>query len=160
MIFSDYLPHLILYEPLRLFEGGFSKKVTNSIQRRGVSKDKPEELLTSSIVRGRFGELIAEHLGLIEWQSDLFLTGLFSMIDALLEKPMEEILKELPFSEQVRDALQGKAGDLRNILNLIISYERGNWEEIKHHISVLGLKETDLPRLHRQSLAWAYNLLG
>ncbi|HOQ23415.1 MAG TPA: HDOD domain-containing protein [Bacillota bacterium] len=139
------------------------RKLISLCLMRGVAKDKPEELLTCSIVRGRFGELIAECFGLVEWKSDLFFTGLFSMIDALLEKPMDEILNELPLSERVRDALKGKAGDLRNILNLIICYEQGNWAEIKYHLALLsnlGIRENELPHLYRNSLVWANNLLG
>lgn len=90
-----------------------------------LAADKPEELIRLSIIRGRFCEFLAESVDPPVDKSDLFLLGLFSLLDALLDTPMKEIMDSLPLADAVKEALVDKQGILFPYLRLVISYERG-----------------------------------
>ncbi|GEM_PF-5567636 len=72
-----------------------------------LTKDRPPALLTTCAIRGRFCELIAAPARLIAWESPLFLTGLFSALDSLVGRPLEEVLEEIGAAQEVRLALSG-----------------------------------------------------
>lgn len=132
-----------------------TRKLVSISMLRQIGKNKPEELLTCSIIRGRFCELIAPKVGLDDMRTDMFLMGLFSVIDALLDRPMQSILQELPISEKVKNALLGNSGGIRLILDLVIAYERGVWEKVNPLIKALGLRAEEAPEIYFQSLSWA-----
>lgn len=133
-----------------------TRKLVSMGMLRQIGKDKPEELLTFSIIRGRFCELIASKVGLDGLRTELFLMGLFSFIDALLDRPMRDILEELPISDQVKKALEGTPGGIRLILDLIIAYEHGDWNQANTLVAALDLNEELVPDIYLQSLTWAH----
>ncbi|MHB9093190.1 MAG: EAL and HDOD domain-containing protein [Eubacteriales bacterium] len=126
---------------------------------RGMGEDKPDEITTSSILRAKFGELIAPKVGLQERSSDLFLMGMFSMIDALISRPMTDILDELPIAEDIKRALLGKECHYRDLYELILAYEKGNWEEFSALAARIKLDEAEVPKIYLQSLAWANQVM-
>jgi EAL and modified HD-GYP domain-containing signal transduction protein len=79
---------------------------------------------------------------------------LFSVVDALLDRPMSAALELLPFSEEIRDALLGRPGDLRSILDCTLAYEAGNWENVR-----CGDLSTDIIReCYLESIAFVAEL--
>jgi EAL and modified HD-GYP domain-containing signal transduction protein len=106
------------------------KKWMSLIVLSQIGSDSPEELLTNSIVRAKFCETIADQTKLKYRKYDFFLMGLFSFIDIFLNRPMGEILAELPIAGDIKDALLGVPNELRQVLDLIIMYEQGNWESV------------------------------
>lgn len=126
---------------------------------RGMGEDKPDEITTSSILRAKFGELIAPKVGLQERSSDLFLMGMFSMIDALISRPMTDILDELPIAEDIKRALLGKECRYLDLYELILAYEKGNWEEFSALATRIKLDEAEVPKIYLQSLAWANQVM-
>lgn len=70
------------------------EKFITLILLKGLGNDKPDELIVTSIIRGRFAELIVAHMGLMDQASNSFLIGMFSLIEALVEQPMDKILSE------------------------------------------------------------------
>ncbi len=126
---------------------------------RGMGEDKPDEITTSSILRAKFSELIAPKVGLQERSSDLFLMGMFSMIDALISRPMTDILDELPIAEDIKRALLGKECRYRDLYELILAYEKGNWEEFSALATRIKLDEAEVPKIYLQSLAWANQVM-
>jgi c-di-GMP-related signal transduction protein len=118
----------------------------------GLGKDKSEELVVDSLIRARFCELLAPRVGLGHRSSDLFLMGMFSMIDAFLDRPMEEVLVTLPLDDDIKTALLGGKNRFRDVYELILAYERGHWEGLSHYTSVLNLVEEEVPQLYLQSV--------
>lgn len=135
------------------------KKWANLIILRGLGADKPDEIMTGSVIRARFGELLAVPLGMKDRSSDLFLMGMFSMISAVIDRPIEDILSELPISEAIKEALMGREGHYKNIYQLIIAYEKANWETFMAYASMLGLDSSTVPDLYVQSLTWANQVM-
>lgn len=129
------------------------QKWSSLIALRSMGQEKPPELLTASLLRAHFSELIAQHLKLGSMAADAFLTGLLSLMDAVLDQPMAEIITELPLQKEIKAALIGNSNVYRDILNLCIAYERAEWDGIFHWADKLGLDESELPGLILSALA-------
>ncbi len=104
-------------------------KWASLVALRNVGYDKPDELIVTAVSRGKFCELMAPVTGMEKRSADLFLTGLFSLLDTFLDQPMEVILQELPLVEDIKSALMGESGPFRDILELVLLYEQGYWDK-------------------------------
>lgn len=128
---------------------------------RELSEDQPDVYAWTSIIRAKVLENIAEEVGLESIKQELFITGMFSMIDIILERPMEEILKELPLADDVMDALMGKDNVLGKGLRILDAYEQGNWHLV---LSVKGFGNKSLekivPHSYFEAVEWAQEVLG
>ncbi|HPI15790.1 MAG TPA: HDOD domain-containing protein [Spirochaetota bacterium] len=131
------------------------RKLVSLVALSGMGDDKPEELVLTSMSRARFCELIAPRIGMKDRSSDLFLTGMFSMIDAFIDQPMEEILNDLPLSEAIKTALLGGENLYRTALETAMSYERGDWDSLGLLNKQLGLGENEFPHIFQSSIRWA-----
>jgi EAL and modified HD-GYP domain-containing signal transduction protein len=90
---------------------------------------KPPELVRLSVVRARFCELLAEDCHHRESASEVFLLGLFSLIDAILDTPMAQMMEKLPLSDGIKEALLIHQGPFAPFLDAAIAYEKGLTEE-------------------------------
>lgn len=135
------------------------RKWMSLIILKGMSGDKPEELLVISISRARFCELIAENVKLKEQHTDLFFMGMFSMIDTFIGRPMIEILEKLPLAKDTKDALSGKGGGFEDIYYLMLAYEKGEWDKISEYAKKLEIDLTKLHDYYIESLEWTNQLL-
>ncbi|MDO9536172.1 MAG: HDOD domain-containing protein [Bacillota bacterium] len=127
-------------------------KWVSLIALKGIGENKPEELIVTAICRARFCELIASRVGLKDRASDLFLMGMFSLIDAFLDQPMSEILKELPICEEIKHALLGGKNRFRDVYDLILTYESGDWEKFTLKAAKLDLHEEEVKDFYLNSL--------
>jgi len=122
-----------------------------------IAGDKPRELITQSLVRGRFCELLGQAIGQgIEDQA--FLVGLFSMLDALLDRPLEEALGELGLAPPLESVLRGNAPEesaLNRIYKLVRRYEVADWEEVERLANHLGASAEQVGAAYREALPWA-----
>ncbi len=92
-------------------------------------RNKPHELTTVALVRAKMCELLAKEMG--ERQTDpFFLVGLFSILDALMDLPLPEALASLPLADDIVNALVTHQGTLGELLLLVMTYERGQWESL------------------------------
>lgn len=137
----------------------FVKWVT-LVSLRNIGEDKPDELIILSLIRARFAELLAPEVGLRERSSDLFLLGMFSMIDALMDKPLQEIIDEIPVADDVKDALLGNVNPLREIYDVIIAYERGEWDVLAEKTARLDVPESEVSRLYITALQWVQQIFS
>ena len=131
------------------------KKWVSLIALSGMASDKPQELVSVSLFRAKFSESICPKIGYRQRSSDFFLMGLFSVIDALVDKPMEELLSDLPISEEIKHALMGRENVFRDVYSLIIAYEKGDWEQTTIYSQKLSLPEEELPDMYLDSVKWA-----
>ncbi|MCP4715276.1 MAG: HDOD domain-containing protein [Deltaproteobacteria bacterium] len=119
-----------------------------------LAYDKPQELVNISVLRGRFCETLAPQVGLGNREADCFLMGMFSLIDALVDKPKEDILTELPLSEEIMHALLGKPNVFNDVFRLMVAYEKGLWHEIPDIANKLQLPEDAIPEIYFKSVEW------
>jgi EAL and modified HD-GYP domain-containing signal transduction protein len=120
----------------------------------GMGNDKPEELAIQSIIRAKFCQFLAPHAGLERRAEDLFLLGLLSMIDAFLDRPMGEILEEIPVEDEIKNALLGCESPLGNICHFVQAYEKGDWDTVTQQRLHLGINESVPSRLYLSALEW------
>jgi len=119
-----------------------------------LSNDKPAELLEVGLIRARFCENLVPLLGRnAENGDELFLLGLFSVLDACMDVPMADALKDLAVPARVKGALCGVPGTMHDILDLVMAFERGDWEFVDEHGKNLGL--TALAAAYVASIDWA-----
>ncbi len=127
-------------------------KWVSLITLRGLGMDQPDELIITTVVRARFAELLAPLAGFPDQGPEMFLMGLFSMLDVFIGKPMAEALNDLPISEEIKNALLGRAGRYTELLTLVLAYEKGDWEETIRMAGRLNVREDDLPVLYRNAV--------
>jgi EAL and modified HD-GYP domain-containing signal transduction protein len=120
-----------------------------------LAADKPEELIKLSVIRGRFCELLARAGNAPAHASELFLLGLFSLLDALLDTPMEEIVRKLPLADSVKEALVEQDGMLYPYLQLVTAYERGEREKCIDALHGLHLSTDDVYPLYLNAIQFA-----
>lgn len=119
-----------------------------------LARDLPSELVVVSTLRARLGELLAPSLGMRDRSMDMFLLGMFSTLDAILEQPMDQIAATLPLAADIRDALVGQPGPLRAALDLIIAYEQGRWDDVPALAAATGVNESAIPTAYLDAVAW------
>ena len=125
----------------------------------GVLADgKPDELMVVPLVRGRFCELLAPLAGMPGHASDLFLLGLLSVMDAILDKPLDSILAELPVRKEIKDALQAQTGLYWQLLEIAIAHERADWERVSALVSETGMDEERVSSLYVSAVDWSTDL--
>lgn len=115
----------------------------------GVS-DKPQELMVTALIRGKMCELLAQAMQ-SAGKEVYFTIGLFSVLDAMLDTPMPEVLKLLPLAEEVSGALLHHEGLGGQTLHCVLAYERGNWDEV----ICPGLDRRRIKDAYLQAIAWA-----
>lgn len=111
------------------------------ITLKQIGENSIDELVKMSLIRASFAESLSKKIQVNVPQFDAFLIGMFSLMDALLKMPIENILTELPISDDVKDALLGKTNILSELLKLIIEYEKGNWKDVNRLIEKFELDE-------------------
>lgn len=125
------------------------------ITMMGLGEGQPGELVTLSLVRAHFCEAIA---GAVAWDGrrlDAFLAGLLASVDALVGRPLEEVLGTMSLPAPVREALTGADTPLGQLLAYTMAHERGDWARAGALAAALGLDEREVPRLYGAATAWA-----
>jgi c-di-GMP-related signal transduction protein len=124
----------------------------------GLTSGGTSELATVSLLRARCCELLGEKLGGRVADSEMFLLGLCSLLDAILDRPLEEAIADLPLPADVKTALLGGNNVPRQILDVVIAYENGNWDEALEKARALGLTEDSPATVYSEALKWAREL--
>lgn len=120
----------------------------------GMGKDKPEELVLQATIRAKFCEMLAPKAGVAARAQDFFFLGLFSLIDAILELPLEEALKGMPLADDVKAALLGEENFCRDLYECVLAYERGEWERLPALACRINVDESETPALYAEAVQW------
>ncbi len=113
---------------------------------------KPRELMTIALIRARMCELLSVTDPRID-AGQAFTTGLFSLLDAMLDVPMENLLDQMPLSLPIKLALQSREGLLGTLLNDVVRYERGQWDGLAERDAV----SIDYNTAYLAAVSWADN---
>lgn len=131
------------------------KKWVNLVALCNMAVDKPRELVVFALVRARFCESLAGLIGEPGRSADCFLMGLFSLIDGLVDRPLEAVLEGVPLQDDIKHALLGRPNRFNSVFNLVQAYEQGEWPVIESAAGELGFDAQELPRLFLESVQWA-----
>jgi len=124
-----------------------------------LADDKPNEVSKLSLIRARFAENLAKPFELGVFSQSLFMMGLFSLLDVILEMPMEKAANEVSLDESVKAALVDGTGNLYNVLDFIHAYEHANWDEIAIHMVKFNLDLEEVTTAYVDALEWYKTLL-
>lgn len=125
-----------------------------------IASDKSEALLSISLTRANFCEMIAAKINLRHRALDLFFLGLFSMIDALLDRPLPEILEKLAIAPDVKGTLLGQPTRFTPLYQLMLFYERGDWHHYAACAAAIQLNEIDIPDIFLEAVEKTQTLLA
>ena len=112
--------------------------------------DRPSELMRLALIRARMCELMTAQMPKTT-QDAAFTAGLFSLLDALMDLPMQEVIALLPLEDDLVDALVRREGPYGRLLQTIVSYERGEWDDINEDL--FPVKR--LRRSYLEAVSWA-----
>jgi len=130
------------------------KNLASLIAMTGI-EGKSSELIVIGLTRAKMCELLAKQARL-QAQDGYFVTGLFSILDALLDHPFDEVLKQLPLSENIVAAILNKEGALGAALKCSIACERCQWPDI----IFTNLDRTEIYEFYIRSITWARQSLA
>ncbi|HSZ19494.1 MAG TPA: HDOD domain-containing protein [Candidatus Acidoferrum sp.] len=123
-----------------------------------LAEGKPDELMTVPLIRGRFCELLAPLAEMAGHANDLFLMGLLSVMDAILDQPIDSLLAELPVRREIKDALQTRAGLYWQLLEIAIAHEHADWEKVSKLVSEMEMNEEQVSALYISAVHWSTEL--
>ncbi len=112
--------------------------------------DKPSELFAVAMIRAKICELLAKRIRHPAEES-FFVVGLFSLLEAMLDLPLAQILASLPLSNEVNEALLSGAGIHGAALRCAVGFERVNWDDVTFE----GLDIAALREVYLEAVQWA-----
>lgn len=122
----------------------------------GVLADgKPDELMTVPLIRARFCETMAALAAMPGQANDLFLMGLLSVMDAILDQPLDSILAQLPVRMEIEEALLARKGLYWQLLEIAIAHEFADWEKVSALVSEIGMEEEKVSSLYISAVDWS-----
>jgi c-di-GMP-related signal transduction protein len=119
----------------------------------GAGQDKPSDLVLSAMVRARYCELLGSKIP--HGESDLFLVGLLSLMDAILEIPMGVVLEGISLDRETRAVLLGQKSQLDPVYRLMLFQELADWPKLSELSAQMKLPESLLTECHWKAMAWA-----
>lgn len=132
---------------LRLLGQVQARRWVTLVTMAALGQDKAPELLVTALTRARFCEVVAQESRGLRAE-DLFFVGLFSVLDALVDRPMVELVEELSIGSPVGEALLGMPSPMRSVLELILAWEQGEWRRVADLSQELRLGDTALIRAY------------
>ncbi len=124
----------------------------------GDISDRDMAIMDTALIRARFAETLgSEHLPQVD-SDNLFLVGMFSLLDVLLRVPAEEALPPLDLAPDVLEALLGRSGRFSCYLDLVIACEYGDQERIALCAAMCDVSEGTVNACHMEAILWAQEL--
>ncbi|PIE57588.1 MAG: signal transduction protein [Desulfobulbus propionicus] len=124
-----------------------------------MATDKPDELIRLGLVRAKFCEMIAPQDDKRVDATELFLVGLFSLLDVMLDQPMEQLFSTLPLAQEVKDAIMHGSGRYADYLELVRSYEQHRVQRFEPILERLGLSSEKISACYIAALKYANGLV-
>lgn len=121
-----------------------------------VKSAENSELIKMSLIRGKLMALVSRELRLPSAGSEPFFTGLFSLIDVILNRDIRELLTGLPISEDVKIALRGEGNELQSLLSFVVSYEQAEWQKIEGKYPLNIITPQRMVSLCMEAHRWAH----
>ena len=136
------------------------KRWINTAVVNELYADKPSEITRLSLLRAKFAENLAPVFGMQNKAEELFLMGLFSVLDVILEKTMEEALKMVMVAGDVRLALIEEKGCLAPVYDLMKQYEGANWQEVSRQLLLADMDVEKVNDAYVNALSWYRSLMS
>lgn len=136
------------------------KKWINTAVTNELYADKPNEITRLSLLRAKFAENLAPMFDLPMQSSELFLMGLFSVLDLILDKPMQEALEIVKVSREIKDALINNKGTFAQVMDFVKQYEAANWQEVSRLMILQDMDMNGVYEAYTGTLGWYRDLIS
>lgn len=130
------------------------KRWINMVVAKKLYSNKPNEITRLSLLRAKFAENLASVFELSIKKQELFLMGLFSVLDLIMDKPMEEALELIKVSKEIKEVLVNAEGPFAEVYEFIKKYEAAEWQEISRVMVVKDIKIQDVYDAYIGALEW------
>ncbi|MCL1791234.1 MAG: HDOD domain-containing protein [Peptococcaceae bacterium] len=124
-----------------------------------LAYDEPNELTRLILVRGKFAENLAKVFHMENQSGDLFLMGVLSLLDVVMEVPIAEALHEVSTKQVIFDALAKEEGPFFKVIELIFAYEHADWDHVSQVIIRNGLREEGIQEAFLDAMLWYKQLI-
>ncbi|HEY8354515.1 MAG TPA: EAL domain-containing protein [Methylophilaceae bacterium] len=115
-------------------------------------------LMKTSVIRGRLVELLGQGYFDRQGLENLFIVGVFSMLDVILEMPMENVLEKVQLPEAIAEALLTRGGIYGPFLQLAEACEVADHDRIMTLADALHLDPNSVNDSHMAALSWVEEL--
>ncbi|GAA5646717.1 EAL and HDOD domain-containing protein [Vibrio proteolyticus] len=136
------------------------RKFISLVAIASTHESKPDYLYGLSIQRARYCELLFSYCDSDVEPGSAFLTGMFSLLDSLLDQPMDLLMEKMPIDNAVKVALKNGDGLLGDILTVTRAYEKGDWDQVALVNQRLGLPADTLSQCYDSAVQWTADLLN
>ncbi len=130
------------------------KKWINTVITKELCADRPNEINRLSLLRAKFAECLAPHFGMGMKASELFLMGLFSVLDIIVNVPLEEALTRVNVSKDISEALINHKGDLADVYDFMLAYENADWQEVCRWLIVKNIDIDTVYKAYTEAVSW------
>ncbi|OBU26732.1 EAL and HDOD domain-containing protein [Photobacterium phosphoreum] len=134
-------------EKLRMFVG--------VVATAHAALDKPKALYALSLQRAKMCEILVDYSPLEILSQQAFLAGMFSLLDALLDSSLAELLGLLKLQPNIQVALLHRQGELGQVLNLVDAFDKADWRQVTRECCRLGLSEQQVQDSYLRAVTWA-----
>ncbi len=121
------------------------------------AKNGLDEVAKTALIRARLMELLAQEIGEKDVDS-YFITGLFSLLDAMLDVDLEVSLNSIDVSQDIKDSVLRNTGKFSKMLNLVKYIEEGEWIDIFASLYVFNIKNEVLSEKYLEAIEWTEKL--
>ncbi len=135
------------------------KRWINTAVTKELCADKPSELIRLVMIRAKFAENLAGEFEMAMQAPELFIMGLFSALDIMLEKTMEDALEMVQVSTHIKEALLENKGDFAKILQFIKCYEDADWTEVSRILVLENIDMNNVYTAYLGALRWYRDLI-
>lgn len=124
-----------------------------------IRENKPDELIRMALIRARFLELIASKAGLRSSEEDLFMIGLMSLMEAIMDMSMEAIIEQTNLSPNITQPLITREGPLGRLLQLVTDFEASRFDEALAIAKDFRLSEETVSKTFLEAITWATSIM-
>lgn len=124
----------------------------------GQAQELDHAVLENALVRGRVAEQLAGRALFAKARDEIFVAGLFSLLDLVMHMPMEQVLKQISLPAEITEAILANKGPYAPYLALAIACERDDQSSIEALAKQIGREVADINGVHMDALLWAQEL--
>ncbi|MDW6002591.1 EAL and HDOD domain-containing protein [Vibrio mangrovi] len=122
-----------------------------------VAVNKPKELYRLSLQRAHFCQLMSVHAPFRELKAQAFMIGLFSVLDAILDTSIDDLMEQLPLPEPAKEALAKREGAFGDLLTIQEYFEKGDWHGVETESQKIGIPVEEVSQSLYEALCWSNN---
>ena len=136
------------------------KKWISVLALRGIAEDQPMEIFRMSLIRARFGELLAPHFRIKYDPKKIFMVGMLSLLHVALEMSKEQLMQEMPVADDIQESLLTKSGVYAGLLRFYENYEYANWDDVSEFTDENRLDSQLVNDTYIEAVKWYNDLIS